>query len=227
MTDLFVDGHSKSGQSLRVASLHSRITSMIPAMILKYVGSPVNLSYLNCTNLEELVELVRTLQVDYATMGVLSPYIREIKKKLRNYDMEYNVLARCNLYAAVGPTNPLYNHCGSVATEELYPFTIISYADFSGDPNYNFAVALGIENLVRSCIRTNNAKIFYQTIHETAAVGIVAVSPENFSVMCEYDDLKLLPLHDCSLFVEYIWTKLRRVPMSDLAYEDLCTKQLF
>ena len=213
------------GQSLRVASLHCRITALLPPLIPKYVGTPVNISYLNCTNLDEVIHLVKTLQVDYASVGVLSTHIPEIRRRLKNADMEYNIVSTSPLYAVVSPHNPLYPLAEEdVALERLYPFTVISYTDVSGDSNSNFAVALGLDKRTCGSIKTNNAKIFYQTIHQTAAVGIVAIPPEKFREFCEYDDLRLLPLRDCRLYVEYIWTKLRRVPLSDLAYEDLSTK---
>ena len=225
LSDLYGAETVAGGQCLRVATLHCRITALLPPMIPKYVGMPVNFTFLNCTDLEEIIHLVKTLQVDYASIGVLSSYIPEIRRKLQNADMEYNVLSKSDLYAAVSPHNPLYRQAEeSVALSQLQPYTVISYTDISGDSNSNFAVALGLDKRTRGSIKTNNAKIFYQTIHQTAAVGIVAIPPKKFQEYCEYDDLRLLSLPESRLFVEYIWTKLRRVPLSDLAYEDLNSK---
>lgn len=224
LSELYAGDKSNSRQSLRVATMCRRVTAYLPPMIPKYVGVPVDITYLNCTSLKKVFHLVETLQVDYAIMSILSPYINAMKNKIRNAGMEYNVIASSPLYAAIGPQNPLYGLADAICLHQLYPFTVISYRDIDGDPNHNYSVALGIENFLHSSIKTNNSKIFYQTIHETAAVGIVATPPDNFKQICEYDDLKLLALRDSTLFVEYIWTKLRRVPMSELAYEDLTSK---
>ena len=70
-------------KSLRTAALFCRVTSMLPDPIVRYDGQPVSLQYYNSTDLDEIMDMISTQSVDYATICILSPHIREIKMKLK------------------------------------------------------------------------------------------------------------------------------------------------
>ena len=206
--------------TLHVASMQCRITSYLPPSVLKYVGTNTNVIMLNCANYAEIFNLVSTIQVDYALIQVLSTYIQSIKLKLRTMDIEYHPISRHKIAALIGPRNPLWT-LESDCTEQLNPYTILSWATSKQEAKYNYAEALGFIHTALGNLQTNNPKVFFQTIHETSSVGLLAMEPHRFPSMCEYDDLHLIPITDCEIYSETAWIKLRRIPLSDIAFDSL------
>jgi len=207
-------------QRLHWACLRSRNTAFLPMIYQKYVNSPISSVCLDCSNMEELLQLVLSLQIDFGFIETISPFVGAVKAKLHNLDIEYHPYNTSKIYAAVGPQNPLFDR-QAVRLEELYPHTVISHASLNGDNSTNYSVVLGVENHVRGSIKTNSAKLFNQLIYETSAVGLIATPPNVFYHVCEYKDVRLLEILDSDLTVEMAWIKLRRLPLSDLAQEAL------
>ncbi len=224
LTDELITGESPARPTLRTASLYCRVTSRLPFPITRYDGQPVMLHYHNSTSLDEIIGLISTLQVDYATICVLSPFIKEMKIRLKNLDIEYHEVSRSAIYAAVGPASPLYG-AEKTSRAEILGQTVICFADYSGDLMCNFAEALGIAAQARGLIKTNNPKIFYQAIHETSALGLIAVPPEIFPEMCEYSDIRLIPIEDSEIYAEYAWIKLRRVELGKFVIEETASRE--
>ena len=114
---------------------------------------------LNCANYAEIFNLVSTIQVDYALIQVLSTYIQSIKLKLRTMDIEYHPISRHKIAALIGPRNPLWA-LESVCTEQLNPYTILSWATSKQEAKYNYAEALGFIHTALGNLQTNNPKVF-------------------------------------------------------------------
>ena len=55
--------------------------------------------------------------------------------------------------------------------------------------------------------------------------GHVAVPPDMFSEMCEYSDIRLIPITDSDSYAEYAWIKLRRVKLDEFALGEIAAKE--
>lgn len=207
-------------QRLGFACIHARNTAFLPMIYQKYVDSPINSICLDGTGLDELIRLVVSVQIDIAFIETLSAFVDSVKAQLHNSDIEYHPYATAKIYAAIGPRSPLYQEKG-ILVKDLYPHTIVSHANINHDNTCNYAMALGLENHVRGSVKTNSTTLFYQLIHESSAIGLIATPPKNFYRLCQYRDIRLVELCDCETTVELAWMKLRRLPLSDLAMECL------
>ncbi len=207
-------------ERLNFAALRSRNTAFLPMIYQKYANSSISSVCLDCSSMEEIIQLIISAQIDFAVIETISPFISATRTKLHNLDIEYHPYSNSRIYAAVGPHNPLYE-AERTTLKELQSHTIVSHACINGDNSMNYSVILGIENEAHGSIKTNSLKVFNQLIYETMVVGLVATPPELFRTICEYKDIRLLNIVDSDLSVEYAWIKLRRFPLSELAKESL------
>lgn len=206
---------------LRVACLHSRVTSFLPTVYKAYSDVPVNIAILDCANLQEVIQMLLPCRVDYAVIGTLSPYTDTVRADLKNADVEYHKIARSDIYAAVSSHNDLYRCEKEISLEQLYPNTIVSYSTIDGGNGQNFSIALGIDNKIKGDIRTNSYQLFDQLVHETSVIGLTSTSEKAFRQVCPYDNIKILRIRDCPIQLEYAWIKLRRLSLNDFAWETL------
>ncbi len=205
---------------LNFAALRSRNTAFLPMIYQKYANSSISSVCLDCSSLEEILQLIVSAQIDFAVIETIAPFISATKIRLHNLDIEYHPYSNSRIFAAVGPKNPMYEF-ESTTLKELQSHTIVSHACINGDNSMNYSVILGIENEARGSIKTNSLKVFNQLIAETQVVGLVATPPDLFRNICEYKEIRLLSIEDSDLSVEYAWIKLRRFPLSELAKESL------
>lgn len=203
---------------LRVATLNvGRAVPAFAELIRKYIGSPINFSFMNYSFLKDLLPLVETCQVDFAIIGTVSSHLRTVLGELHNRDIEYRPLADIPISALVGPRNPLYGQKDAVSLEALYPFPVVQYGNSAEDPMHCLPYVTGLSHHAFSEIRVNQSNLFYSVIHSTHAVGLVANSPDAFVKQGEYPGIQPLALTDCPVTGQYGWIKLRRLPLTDVA----------
>lgn len=208
-----------SRMSLRVATLNiNRTIPAFSAIVRRYMGAPVNFSFLHYTAIDPLINLVTACQVDFALIGILSPYNKNVTARMQNSQIEYNRIASAPISAVVGPQNPLYSEA-AISIEQLYPFAQIYYGSDSDDPSYSLLHVTGLRNRVFSRIRVNSGQMFYQTIQTTTATGLVASAVDTFNKFNVWENVRALKLTNCDVEAEYGWVKLRRLPLTDIAAE--------
>lgn len=206
---------------LRVAFLDCHAAMFLPELYQEYSGMPINMAMIECANLQDVIQMLLICRVDYAIIGTLSLNIEATKATLRNEDIEYHAFSKSEIYAAVGPKSELYHRDAAIRLEQLYPHVIVSYATIDGNSRHNSAVALGIENRTRGDIRTNSLDLFNAFVQNTPAVGLRAAPPRLRRLSSEGKNIKLLPLQDSPVWLEYAWIKLRRFPLNDFAWDTL------
>lgn len=206
--------------SLRVASINTnRMTVVLPSLIGRYLSEDINFSFMNYTNMDALIQKVTACEVDFALIGVLSPYIKSTRTMLGNLGIEYHKLSTVPVSVVVGPHSPFYSGPSVIAMEDLRPCTVMSYGDHTEDPAYCLPLVAGIEHQVRGHVHVNSSQLFYQTIQRTPVVGLIASTADTFGVYNTWSDVRILSLADCPVVAELAWIKLSRVPLSGIAAE--------
>lgn len=176
---------------MRIACMHNCATASLPQIYQKYTDTPFSSVMLDCANLQDIIRLVANCRVDYAVIRTLSYHLKNVRSMLQNRDIEYHSFARSKIYAAAGFKNPLYKQKTTVLLEDLYPYTIVSYADTAGNNGCNYSAALGLDSHARGVMYTNNSVLFLQLLGETAAIGLVATPPDVFQKIHGDDGIKL------------------------------------
>lgn len=203
---------------LSVASLNTNRTSQVFSQIIKqYMNSPINFSFFTSSYLDELLPLVETGQVDFAIIGILSPFFKQIKSRLDNHTVEYFPLGDSPISAIVGPENPLYSRTEPILLEDLYPYTIIQYGSPSRAPNSSVPYVIGLTDHAYGEVHVTNSQLFYSTIQTTAAVGLLSATPETFALFDTWNNIHILPIADCDITSQFGYIKARRIPLSDIA----------
>lgn len=216
--DLLNSPRSRGQLHLNVASLNvNRTVLAFSEVIQQYLKSPINFSFLTYSFLDELLPLVETSQVDFAIIGNLSPFVKQVTNKLSNHSIEYFPFSDAPVCAIVGPENPLYKSQDSITIKDLYPYTIIQYGSPTRDPHHSVPYVLGLSAHAYGEVHVNNSQLFYTTIQNTSAVGLVSTTPESFALYNSWEKLRLLPLADCNITAQYAYIKSRRLPLSDIA----------
>ena len=206
--------------SLRVATLDfDRSTPVFSAIINRYIGSPIDFSFLHYTSLDTLLAMVETCQVDFAIIGTLSPYLKNALGKLSNASIEYHLLADVPLCALVGPHNPLYHGPDSLPLSALYPYTIVQHGSAADDPSRSLPHVTGLSSHAFGEVHVNSSHLFYKTIQNTPAVGLVAFTPASFQQQGLWSDIHVIQLTDCDVTAQFGWIKLHRLPLTDLAMD--------
>lgn len=202
---------------LNVATLNiSRITLAFSDVIRQYMRSPINFSFQTYSFLDELLPQIESSQIDFAVIGNLSPFLRQVTNKLGNHSIEYFPFAEAPVCAIAGPENPLY-HRESVTTKELYPYTIIQYGNPTKDAHHSVPYVLGLSAHAYGEVHINSSQLFYTTIQSSSAIGLVSSTPESFKLYNPWDQIHIIPISDCSITAQYGYIKSRRVPLSDIA----------
>ena len=203
---------------LNVAALNVNRTSIAFSQIIRqYMSSPINFSFLTYSYLDELLPLVEAAQVDFAIIGTLSPFLRQVRNRLDNHNIEYVPFANAPISVVVGPQNPLYQREGSVKLEELYPYTVMQYGSPAKAPNHSVPYVIGLSAHAYGEVHVTNGQLFYTTIQASTAIGLVAASPENFALFNRYENLRALSISDCDIDSQFAYIKSRRLPLSDIA----------
>ena len=215
--------------SLRVATLNSNWTTPAFADIIKrYAGIPINFSFRNYSYLDDLLPLVESCQVDFAVIGTVSSYLKNIQRKLNDHFIDYYPICNAPICVAAGPQNPLYSRQDAISVRELYPYTIVEYGNAAEDPSHCLPHVIGLGNRASGEVKVNYSSLFYSTIQNTTAVGLIADMLEAFRSRNAWPDIRLLQLKDCEVSAQYGYIKSRRLPLTDIAAELLDSfKQLF
>lgn len=204
---------------LNIGALNvNRTSNAFIRIIQQYSKSPIHFSFLTYSYLDELLPLVENAQLDFAVVGFLSPFLKQMKNRLSNKSIEYVPINTAPICAAVGPQNPLYERQGSVSLEELYPYTIVQYGNPSNDPTHSVPYVIGLSNRCYGEVHVGSSQLFYGTLHQTAAVGLVSATRESYEY---FQNLRLLEISDCQVYSEFGYIKSRRVPLSDIASQVL------
>ena len=208
--------------SLRVATLVSNWTTPIFAEIVKrYTGIPVNFIFHNFSYLDDLIPYVENCQIDFAVIGITSSYLRSIQRKLNDHFIDYHPIRDVPICAAVGVQNPLYHRQDTVSVQELYPYTVVEYGNAAEDPSHNLPHVTGLGNLTSGEVKVNHSSLFYTIIQNTTAVGLIADIPEAFQRREAWPGVRLLRLMDCDVSAQFGYIKSRRLPLTDIAAEQL------
>ena len=215
--------------SLRVATLNSNWTTPVFASLVKrYIGIPINFSFRNYSSLSDVLPLVESCQVDFAVIGTVSTYLRNIQRRLNDHIIDYYPICDAPICAVVGHQNPLYDRADAISLRELFPFTVVEYGSAAEDPSHCLPHVLGLGNRVNGEVKVNYSNLFYSIIQNTTAVGLIADLPEAFQSRRAWPDIRLLRLADCTVSAQYGYIKSRRLPLTDVAAELLDSfKQLF
>lgn len=206
--------------TLRIAT--TNLNRLVPYFIeisRKYMGSPINFSLYNCETLNDVIEKVSTCQVDFALIGAMEPYIKNIISKLRSNHIEYHPFSTASIYAIAGPENPLYNKKEPLTLEELSAQTLITFGNAAEDPtSVMFETSQAKINFYGK-ISVNNCYLFYEMISTTAAMGLISCKKAAFFQTKTWPNLRVLEIKDFPLRSESGWIKLQRMPLSDIALE--------
>jgi len=212
--------------SLRVATLNSNWTTQVFAnFVRRYEGIPLNFSFRNYAYLSDLLPLVESCQVDFAVIGTVSTYLKNIQRRLNDHAIDYYPICDAPICAVIGKQNPLYDRTDSLSMGELYPFTVVEYGSAAEDPGHCLPHVLGLGNRVNGEVKVNYSNLFYSIIQNTSAVGLIADLPEAFQSRKSWPDIRLLRLADCNVSAQYGYIKSRRLPLTDIAAELLETFQ--
>ena len=213
--------------SLRVATMNLyRTIPYFSSIIKRYMKIPINFSFMNYTSLDSIIDQVITCQVDFALIGILSPYVKSVKTKLKNSRIEYHGFTTSPICALIGPRNPLYHIEEPIGVKDIFPFTLITYGNGNEDPSFSLAHATGLDNDMFGRVHVNSSHLFHQTIESTTAVGLVACRKEAFTKDNLWKELRILQLKDCTINAEIGWIKLQRLPLTDIAAELLDTVKI-
>lgn len=206
--------------TLRVATMNaSRTTTAFANIVQRYLGSPIQFSFLNYASLDELMPSVQTCQVDFAIIGFFSPFQNAIINQLHNHAIEYHSFGTFPIHVIVGPQNPLYHTTGPVSIQELYPYTVVQYSSASADLENQLTSVIGLNRHVYGEVNVNTSQLHYHVLRNTPAFGLVSTTPELFARYNAYPELRIRPLQDCPVTAQFGWIKQRRYPLSDIAAE--------
>lgn len=204
--------------SLRIATLDfGRATPVFAEIIRRYIGSPINFSFLHYWSLETLLRMVATCQVDFGVIGTLSPFLKNVQSQLANDAIEYHMLADVPVCALAGPQSPLYDGPDQLPLEALYPYTIVQHGSAADDPTRSIPHVVGLSSHAFGEVHVNSSNLFYQTIQNTPAIGLVAYTPATFMSHGQWSDIRIIRLTDCDVTAQFGWIKLHRMPLTDLA----------
>lgn len=204
--------------ALRVATLDfGRATPVFSELIRRYIGIPVNFSFLNCSTLEDLLPEVETCQVDFAVIGTLSPFTKDTVSRLRDHSIEYHKLADTPICAIVGPENPLFGGPDTQPLSAFYPYTVIQHGNAADEPSRSLPYVTGLSKHCFGEVHVNNSQLFYNTIETTTAVGLIAYAPLAFQAQNTDRNIQVIHLSDCSITAQFGWIKNRRFPLTDTA----------
>lgn len=204
--------------SLRVATLNaSRTNAAFSAAVQRYIGTPIRFSFQNYSSIDDLLPVVASCQVDFAVVGLLSPFQKSVVTKLRNQEVEYHPLGDFQVHAIFGPQNPLHRESGPVTQAQLYPYTMVQYSGMAVDPENLVANVIGLNRHVFGEVNVNTSQMFYQILRTTGAFGLVSTTPGLFERYNVHAELRIRPLADCPVTAQFGWIKHRRYPLSDIA----------
>lgn len=208
--------------SLKIAALNLSWTSLaFEKIVQRYSSAPINLSFYNFTSLDSLLPLVCGCQVDFAFVGILSPYLKIMKTRLENKHIEYHPIITYPICALVSEQNPLFQGRDTIKMSEIHPCTLVSYGNNDEDPSFSLARATGLGQKVHGLVQVNSSSLFYNLVKTTEMVGLLANSPTAFKQQGAVEGLRILQIEDCKIQAEEGWVKLRRVPLTDIAAEFL------
>lgn len=203
---------------LNVGTLNvNRTAKAFTNIIQQYIKSPVHFSFLTYSYLDDLLPDVENAQLDFAVIGILSPYLKQTQNRLSNLSIEYFPIADVPICALVGPENPLYRNSEPITLDQLYSHTIIQYGNPSRDPHHSVPYVLGLSSHCYGEVHVSNSQLFYQTIQNTPAVGLIAATLESYDSFNTYSNIRILPIADCNVTAQYGYIKSRRIPLSSLA----------
>lgn len=211
---------------LKVAIMNLyRAVPDLALIINKHIDTPINFSFIYYTSYDALIEQVSTSQVDFALIGILSPYEKVVKSKFKNNFIEYHKFSDSPINILVGPKNPLYHNDSPIYLKDIYPYTLISYGDNNDEPFFSLAHATGLDNKMFGRVHVNSSHLFHETIHSTSAIGLVPCTEQSIMENTILKDLRMIKIEDCTINAELGWIKLKRLPLSDIAAELLETLQ--
>lgn len=201
---------------LRVVTLNcNRVAGAFSVLLRRYADQPINFSMLNYSVLDKLLPEIEKGQADFAIIGTLTPYVKNVVNKLHNLGIEYHRLSREHISVVVGPSNPLFSR-ETVNAAELAPYSVIQYGSTEEDPSYSMVYEAGLYRIARGMVQVSSREQFYSAIRDTTVVGLAS---ENSRKLREGNALHYLRLSDCTAEAEFAWIKLERMPMSPLAEE--------
>lgn len=208
--------------SLRVATLNcSRVNSAFSDITERYAATPMRFSFLNYTSMDELIAVVEKGQVDFAIIGILSPYKKAIIAKLNNASIEYHALSDVSICALVGAKNPLFSGKDTVKIEELYPYAVVQYGNTEDNPSNSLPYEAGLSRHAFGEIHVTSSQLFYSVIRNSTAVGLVTSKKAAPNGANTHEGIKTLQISNCDMNGQFAWIKLRRFPLSDIASESL------
>lgn len=212
--------------SLRVATTNlNRAVPYFVKLAGKYMGSPIDFSYINCLTMNDVIEKVVTCQADFALIGMMEPYVKNTISRLQGFHIEYHPFSRNPVHAVVGPKSPYYER-KTLRMEELSGQTLITFGSETGDPCSAVYESSRLRLNSFGKIQVNNALLFYEMIQNTQAMGLISCRKESFSFGKIWNDLRILTVPDFPVCSEAGWIKLRRMPLSDIASELLSELEL-
>ncbi len=185
----------------------------------KYMGSPIDFSYINCLTLNDVIDKVVTCQVDFALIGMMEPYVKNTIARLNNRHLEYHTFSRSPVHAVVGPENVYYDQKEPIHLKDLATQTLITFGTEAEDPCSAIYQSSQLRINSFGKISVNNCYLFYETIQNTPAMGLISCKKESFYQDKTWKGLRLLDIHDFPLCSESGWIKLRRMPLTDIASE--------
>lgn len=205
---------------LRVAALnHNRAIPYFVELTRKYIGSPINFSFVGCNSLTEIIEKVATCQVDFALIGIMSPYFKSTIARLSAHQIEYHTLSKNKISIVMGPRCPFYDRTEPITLDDLKDQTIVTFSNEADDPEHSIVNSSQTSLHSQGNITVSSGSLYYQLINDTPAIGIVISSKGTNYQQQHWPQLRYLPITDYPCEALTCWIKLRRLPLSDLAAE--------
>lgn len=206
---------------LRVAALnHNRAIPYFVQLTNKYIGSPVNFSFVGCNCLTEVIDKVATCQVDFAIIGIMAPFYKSTMARLAAHQIEYHSLMQHQKITAVmGPKCEYYHRNEPLTLEDLQSQTIVTFTDETNDPESSVYNTSQVKVNTRGSITVSSGSLFYELVNNTPAIGLVISNRSTNYQGTRWPDIRYLPITDYPCEAVTGWIKLRRLPLSDLAQE--------
>ena len=195
-------------------------TTALPRLINQHIEDGINISLSDYSALSEV--LIEIDKLDFAVIGTLSPYLKNLWSTLHHQYIEYHPITDLPVCAFAGKKNPLYYAESDLITlEELKKQTLVQFMTPSTDPQQSYLHVLGLSGRSKGEISVNNHQGFFRMISETAVVGIDGGIPEDFNARNKDRDLRALKLDNINLYWQVGWIKKERTTLSPVALEFL------
>ncbi len=218
------------GFKLSVASMYSTLANhALLKFFEKHPGESLsgNIEEMNMT---ELISKVRSGLAEIGIVTLFSDKKSLTLQKFRGSELEYHKLFDRELYAIVGPKNPLYQlKEEKVSVKQLQDFIYIANHNSPADSSVQSAIAQDKEDHV--VFGVSDLGLALKLVEQSHAVLIDTYEAQAFSIFYSPNKLRFLPIKDMPINCQLGYVKRKDHQLSEVAKEFLnvlnqCIKEI-